>query len=200
MGKSHPWRPWQPEELKRLQALLGQAPMADVVRRWNRWAAGQGIPLRSEASLRRKALALGRSVRPDGEWVAIGTAAQYLGRSESCLQKWIRHGWLRRRHGAIVRASLVALAQDRSHLFAGCPREGLLALLRDEGLADQLTASYPRSRAVPRQRRPVECIDTGEVFTSMRAAGRALHLDGSAVALAVREGRPAAGLRFRLVT
>lgn len=170
-----------------------------VLQRFNAWAKRQGLPPRSEASLRRKALGLGLSVVPQGEWVMIGAAARQIGRSIGCLQEWTRHGWLRHRRGTVWRPSLVALARERPHLFAGCNPDGLRELLQDAALTDAILAAYPARRAMPCRPRAVECITTGQVFPSMRAAGRALHLDGSAVALAVREDRPAGGLRFRLV-
>lgn len=197
MGK---WRTWQPAEVEKLQALAGELPMPLLLQRWNTWARRMGMPPRTEASLRRKALELGLSLVPRGEWVAIGAAARQLGRSIGCLQEWTRHGWLRHRRGVIWRPSLVALARERPHLFAGCNSSGLRELLQDQELADGILAAYPRCRAMPCRPRPVECLTTGQVFPSLRAAGRALYLDGSAVALAVRKGREAAGLRFRLVT
>lgn len=196
MGK---WRTWRPAEVEQLQALVGQLPMDLAVTRWNRWAARQGIPQRSEASLRRKAFELGLSLVPDGAWVAMGIARRHLGRSQQCLNDWAAAGWVRHRPGALQRASLMRLAKRRPHLFAGCPPEGLLALLRDPVLVAGLVAAYPSRRAVPRAPQAVQCESTGQVFASQRAAGRALHLDGSAIGKALREDRPAAGLRFRLV-
>lgn len=196
MGK---WRSWQPAEVERLTALAGELPVPLLVQRWNAWARRVGLPPRTEASLRRKAMALGLSLVARGEWVMIGAAARQMGRSIGCMQEWTRHGWLRHRRGVVWRPSLVALARERPHLFAGCDPDGLRQLLQDTELAEGILTAYPRCRAMPCRPRAVECVTTGQVFPSMRAAGRALHLDGSAVALAVREGRPAAGLRFRLV-
>ena len=196
MGK---WRMWRPSEVAQLRALVGERPMADVITSWNRWAARQGIPARSEASLRRKALELGLSVAARGAWVTVSEARRLLGRSQGCLYAWVQAGWVRHQTGTLQRASLQRLARERPWLFAGCPREGLAELLRDVALADQLVAAYPTRRSVPRTPQPVRCLSTGQVFPSMRAAGQAMHLDGSAIGKAIREGRPAAGLVFRLV-
>lgn len=196
MGK---WRTWRPSEVQKLRALVGELPMPLVIQRWNTWARRVGLPPRTEASLRRKALELGLSVVPRGAWVSISEVRRLLDRSQSCLYGWVQAGWVQHRPGALHRASLQQLAMDRPHLFAGCPAEGLLELLRDPALAASIRAAHPRARSVPRRPQRVMCVTTGQVFPSMRAAGRRLHLDGSAIGKAVREGREAAGLRFRLV-
>lgn len=195
MGK---WRTWRPSEVQRLQTLIGQAPMPLVTRRWNQWAAQHGVPPRSEAGLRRKAHAMGWSVACCGAWVTLAAAARLLTRSRRSLQSWMQQGLVVHRRGVIQVASLRRLAQSRPWLFAGCPREGLLELLQDTGLVDQLVAAYPCRRSSPRAPHPVECISTGQRFESMRAAGRELYLDGSSIGKAIKEGREAAGLRFRL--
>lgn len=196
MGK---WRSWRPSEVEKLRALIGQLPMPLVVSRWNRWARRSGIPVRSEASLRRKALELGCSLRPNGEWVAMGAVLRCLGRSRQCIYQWVQAGLVLHQPGALQRASLVELARRKPNLFAGCPESGLLELLQDQSLVASLVAAYPRSRAVPRVKCPVFCLETGETYSSCRAAGRVLHLDGSAISKALQEGRAAAGLHFRLV-
>ncbi|MEB3169071.1 MAG: hypothetical protein VKK97_10120, partial [Synechococcaceae cyanobacterium] len=134
-----------------------------VHRRWNAWAQREGIPCRSEASLRRKALELGLSVVPDGQWVAVSIVRRHLERSQPCLYGWAEKGWIVHRPGAVLRSSLVRLARQRPHLFAGCPADGLLALLRDPALVDALVMAYPKARAVPRRSQRVECLTTGQV-------------------------------------
>lgn len=196
MGK---WRTWRPSEVERLRVLVGQMPMPLVLQHYNRWAERQGIPVRSEASLRRKALELGLSVVPRGSWVTLNEVRRLLKRSPGCIHGWAAAGWVRHCHGALHRGSLQRLARQRPHLFAGCPVDGLLELLRDEGLVAQLVAAHPQGRAIPRRPQAVECLETGQRFASFRAAGRALFLDGSGVGRAITEDREACGFRFRLV-
>jgi hypothetical protein len=178
-------------------------PFKRVWREWNIWAKQQGLEPRSLMSLQKKAQALGETQACYGNWIGTGEVARLLGKHRSAIQNWYRAGWVRchraGRHSAVSRADLRRLARERPQLFAGSSHEGLVQLLEDERLADEIVTGFPQRYPTRNQSIRVLWVDRGLVFPSYAAASRAAHVSPSAIARAIREGRPAAGMRFELL-
>ena len=53
--------------------------------------------------------------------------------------------------------------------------------------------------AAGRKGRPVRCVETGVLYPSMSAAGRAVHVDTGCIRRAASSGGPCCGVRWELV-
>ena len=197
------YRYWTDPEVERLLELVGETPFVQVCREWNRWANKEGIPNRSPQSIRKKLTCMGESTVCLGRWVRLGDAARLLGKDRSTIQKWALDGLVNRyRAGSqscILRADLRRLARERPRLFAGCDRRGLVQLLQDEDLADDILAAYPQRYQSSINGKRVLWVDRMQTFPSYAAAGRAAHVCSKAIRLGVIEGRPVCGYRFVLL-
>lgn len=198
------YRVWTDAEAWRLQELAGDMPFVMVVRQWNIWATANGIPHRTAHSMRKKLRSLGASGRACGSWLCVGDAAQMLGKHRSTILLWAQEGLVRYHkngpHSCVNRDDIIKLARERPLLFAGVDRDNLLLVLEDEDLVDSILEQHPFAYCGTGRGRRVRWVDTGQVFSTYREAAKAANLHYTAVSKAVRQGRPAAGLRFELVT
>lgn len=193
-------RAWTKEEAWQLQELAGDMPFVLVVQQWNIWATRNGIPHRTSISLRRKLAAIGGTGRAFGSWLCLGDVARMLGKHRSTVLQWANAGFIRYHKGgpysSVNRDDLIQLARERPQLFAGTDRDNLLLLLEDADLADSILERYPRRYWGVGRGRRVRRVDTGQVFATCQAAAQAANLHYTAITKALREGRPAAGMRF----
>ena len=195
------YRAWTPAETLQLQELAGDMPFVYVAQQFNNWASRHGIPHRSVASLHKKLRALGGSCRCSGTWLQIGDVAQMLGKSRSTISLWCHnHPWIRYHkaghNSSVNRDDLIRLARERPQLYAGTDRDNLILLLEDEELADSILERFPRRYWAKGRGKRVRWTDTGQVFETLKDAAAATNLDYSSIGKALRQGRPAAGLRF----
>lgn len=179
-------------------------PFAMVVRKWNTWATGNGIPRRTAHGIRKKLRSLGASGRACGSWLCVGDVARMLGKHRSTILLWAQEGLVRHHkngpHSCVNRDDIIKLARRRPLLFAGVDRDNLLLLLENEKLVSSILERYPCHYCGAGRGRRVRWVDTGQVFETYAEAAEAASLHYTSVSKAVREGRPAAGLRFELVT
>lgn len=61
---------------------------------------------------------------------------------------------------------------------------------------NDLHASVNGLRPDWQKHKPVKCVETGEVFASREAAGRATHMDAASVLHSIQTGKPSKGLTF----
>lgn len=202
-GSRKSYRYWTPEELDKLEEVMGQTTFGNACERWNRWAKQHGFAARSIQSLRKKANEQGWSGFAWGDQVLIGTVAKLLGKHRSTIQQWVRHGWVTRQGGgrasAISRLELRRLARDKPQLFGGVPRPDLVQLLELEDLADWILEQAPRRWQSSRNVHRIRWVERGLVFAGYAAAGKAAHIDSKAIRQGVKQGRPVCGWRFERV-
>lgn len=200
---SKSYRCWTPAELDKLEELVGQTAFDRVCQRWNHWAKGQGIPERSQQSLRKKAQENGWTVFAWGDWVLVGEVARLTGKHRSAIHKWIAAGWLTRegkaRASAVSRLELRRLARQRPQLFGGIERSRLVQLLEVEDLVDQILEQCPKGWQSRTNGQRVRWVNRGQTFGSYAAAGRAAHIDPHAIRQGIAEGRLVCGHRFELM-
>lgn len=189
------YRYWTPAEVDKLLELVGDLPFPLAVGQWNIWAAKQGLGHRSINSIRKKASDLGETACAYGRWMHLMDVARMLGRHRSTLNDWIHRGVLTvYRYGprtTLRRMDLVKLAKERPWLFGGCDRSGLIQLLEDEALVNDLLKRYPRQSGIGRK---VRC--GSRVFNSYADASRALHISVGAIRWSLKTGKPTCGMTF----
>lgn len=197
-------RKWSDDELNQLQWLLGDLPWLLVVERYNVWAKRHGYVPRTELAMRRKVEQLGGSRRPVGTWITTGLVCQLMGVSHETPLRWLREGLitsLRFGEGPahnhyIKREDLRKLARLKPHIFGGQDEATLVQLLDHERLAKAIVAL---DMPLPRQAKPVLCVETGRVYPSMGKAARAVYVTPSRLQKVVgRADRTAAGCHWRV--
>lgn len=196
-----PLHKWTRVEVEMLEDLTGNSPFPAVVQQYNSWAKANGHPIRSRRALEHKVYTLVDSRASYGRWVGVGDVARALGRSHQTIWEWAQQGWIRRIHAgaasAVARDDLIRLAQERPTLFGGAPRDGLLLILEDHDLVDQICRDYPAMVGGMGGRYPIRW--QGKVFPSIAQAARAAHVSPSAIRLGLKEGRLVCGMRFERV-
>lgn len=189
---------WTQAELDKLDDLLGNLPFPHVVQHFSRWLTAEGLRPRSRRSVEHAAYKLAGSRLPFGRWVRVGDVARALDRWPSTVWDWAKRGWIRRIHAgtasAVCRDDLIKLARQRPELFGGSPREGLLLILEDPDLVDQIRRDYPSRVAGIGGTRRVRW--HGQVFPSIGAAARAAHVSEAAIRAGLKAGRLVCGMKF----
>lgn len=182
---------WGSEETAALITLAGDLPWPDLVKRWPRMAAANGWPPRTTKALAVKVAKLGLSGRArQGDWLTTYGLADLLGVSQPRIRRWLRkpayvellQPRLRRRVTYLQRRALRRFAVAHPHEWAGIPSERLLAALEDQDLADAIATAHPLRPGDYR----IRCVESGELFDSAAAAGRAHHVDHSTIGRALR--------------
>jgi len=189
---------WTPQQLSLLQALAGEVPWPLVRGQYNRQARSRGWPTRSETALRRQCERYHIYRRAMGEWVTAGFIRALLGISYEAIKRWVRYGWLpafsRETIYYVRRRDLRNLGRSKPHLFGGQDRSTLVQLFDSEQLADEIVAM---KLPLPRQCKPVICIETGNRYGSIGAAARAVYVTPSRLQSVIGTHKTAAGCTWR---
>lgn len=186
---------WSAAERGQLLEWAGDLPWSEVFTRYRHWARKNGYPERTDAAMRAVCEESHASRIATGRWINTGAVRQAMNIGYPMLQRLLSTGLLEgRREGRrwyVSRRNIRRLAQQQPELFAGRPVSDLLLLLDNPRTAERL-AARPAAWLHGRPR-AVQCIETGEVFDSLSAAGRYAHASRSAVYLAASGKRETAG-------
>lgn len=188
---------WSDADNQQLLELVGDVPRPMLHNAFNKWAAQHGRPRRTAHAIRTQSVRLGLRFTPTGTWLTNSEVARTLGISVHRVNSW-GHNYLdypKRQMGGkgyLYRRDLVRWLRQHPHLLGGIDRQSLFLLLEDEGLADSIATTYP----YPPGAAPVRRVDNGKIYPSHQAAADDLHVVRTSVTLAIREGRPVAGVRL----
>ena len=193
---------WTEQEELELEYLAGDSPWGMVISKYNEWAVEQGFVVRSALSLERRIAILGGNRRTQGEWITIGMVSEILGIDREKPRRWVRQGKLRvyresaRRPSPhyVRRKTLRSWAQRDPAFFRCYPRDALVALFDDPGLADRVHA-IPLVTARKRCR-PLRCVETGEEYRSMGEAAAANFVSVSRMSSVINTRKRANGRHF----
>lgn len=189
---------WTPQQLNLLRALAGEVPWPMLRNKYNRQAKTRGWPVRSEIALRRQCERHHIGRRAMGEWVTAGFIRTLMGISYEAIKRWVRYGWLPAFTCESIyyvrRRDLRNLAKFKPHLFGGQDRSALVQLFDSEQLADEILAM---KLPLPRQCKPVICIETGIRYKSIGTAARAVYVTPSRLQSVIDTHYRAAGYTWR---
>jgi hypothetical protein len=195
---------WTPEELASLEAIAGYAYTPRLIETYNRWAKRNGFPARTRASILNACSRNKISRRPEGFFLTSGKIAEILGVTIDIPQRWAERGYIPTIHSGrkhdpryFKRPDLVKLARRQPDLFGGMERDRLFALLEDADLADLIADRFPRRKG---SGTPVQAIESGRIFPSVKAAARALHVTPQGIHSAMRINGTCAGFSWRRVS
>lgn len=198
----HRWFKWQPAELDYLRDLVGDYPLSWIVKDYNRWAERNGRPTRTKQSIQKAILLkLNHTTVPCGEWLSTYDVGKLVGRSQDAIYIWIKREWICRDHRRydgngylICRRGLRQLARDRPDLLKHLNREQLFNLLEDESVVEHVVDAPVAAR---RRTVPVRCLETDQIFCSMRSAATLLGLPHDSVRMAIINNGTAKGYHFQ---
>ncbi len=194
--------PWTKEEEMELEALAGDYPWSMVVERHNQWSLSKGRLPRSSLALARRSNVIGAGRVPEGEWLTIGAVSTILGIDREKPRRWIRSGKIQAKRECtkapsphyVSRQSLRDWAKRDPAFFRPYARDALVLLFDSERIADQVYKHPPiNARA---HKRPVRCVETGEIFNSLTTAALANHVTTSRIQAIVNTHETVGGRHF----
>ena len=194
--------PWTKEEELELEALAGDYPWSMVVKRHNQWSLSKGRAPRTSGALARRSNVMGAGRVPEGEWLTIGAVSNILGIDREKPRRWIRSGKIQAKRECtkapsphyVSRQSLRDWAKRDPAFFRPYARDALVLLFDSERIADQVYKHPPiNARA---HKRPVRCVETGEIFNSLTTAALANHVTISRIQAIVNTHETVGGRHF----
>jgi hypothetical protein len=192
---------WSAAEIKRLEALAGEAPFPMVVTSYLRWAERNGYPRRSYDAIWKAAHIRGMAVLPIGHYLLLSDIARILRRRTGAVWGWVERGELATVRWSTKARSFHAASRDALREFAarhperlgGCHVDALEELLEDRDLAESIAERFPQRTWGPR---PVRCIDTGFTYPTTKSAAKAYGVTNRAIPLAIAHGHRCAGRQW----
>lgn len=199
---------WTETELVCLQVVCGDRPWPLAVQAYNNWAVQSGYPKRTSLALERKAQALGVYRKSEGQYITAGAISEILGLDRATPLRWIKRGLLPSwRNGTgrayahyVSRADLRHLAREQPAFFRRYEYSRLVMLFDAPAVADYVYEVCPSNVIVRGRKRPVECVETGRRYESIKEAARAAYVTSSRLWSVLDTNETANGLHWRSVT
>ena len=199
MSRGHPWTP---EEIERVEFLVGDVPPQLLVVCYNNWAKWHGKPTRTLKAIKHICSDLGVSIIPDGKWVRTSCIARMLGISIHAPQYWVERGLILYKQARpktpvyIQRSDIRKLAEKSPQLFAGVSYDRLFSLLEDEDLCEYIAANYPVRKMNFKPIHPtkrVRCVELDCVFNTVSEAAKSVYVTHQVLTRAIQKGWRAGG-------
>ena len=188
--------PWEPDALHWLEQTAGTLPFPDLCRRFRMMAKRRGWATRSDNALHVKIQRLNLQKKCTEDNLTRRELARFLNIPPDRVRNWTSNGlpWRKvaRNQSAIQMADLKAFLLANPERATNVPERELGWLIGDEAAA-RIVAAEHSARGY---HRPILCIDTGEIFPSVRAAARAKYVTRGCICQAIRRGGKSAGLRW----
>lgn len=216
-GKRPKTYKWSNKELGYLQELVGDYPLALVVKYFNNWAKANNYRERGWRAIQGAIYRNGWSAVPYGEFITLNELAKILGLSNSAVRRWMQAGYIKphtckdirstggntdpsndvkcRRY--IRRHQITHLAKHHPHLFAGVPLQDLKMLLEWPHLAEEIHEKYPLRWGRPRA---VRWNETGRIYPSLAACGKAHGVEYWRIGYSINSNGSVRGKTFSYVT
>lgn len=194
---------WTADEEAIIEQLSLSMPPKRLYQTYCRVVAQKGFPKRSEPSFRSKLRAMGIPLMPEIDWYKLDQLAQIFGTTRHKVFKLVKQGLKAEKESEhrnqpwfVSRVELKRFARKNPELFREFNKDGLFVVFEDEKLVDRIMSEpviFQPNRYNPT---PVRCLETGKVYASYRAAGRAVYVDPSAIHKSARHGYKAGGYHW----
>lgn len=189
---------WTATEISYLDQLAGNVPRGHLLQKYNAWAGGAGLPLRSFRAIETKLSRLSISAAAVGDVVTPALIAQTLGARSDTVRSWLRPGGLPATRCGwrwyVRRRDLVAFAKRRPDLFRRFPVPRLVVLLESRKVAEAIAASSCHLKGLSRR---VMAVEAGTVYPSLSAAAKMVHFSPRHLRRAIQNGHEAGGYHWR---
>lgn len=193
--------PWSDAELNQLEAIAGDFPIRQIARIYNCWASANNYPKRSYYTILKTGYKHNLRFRPIGRQITHGVIMHVLEITAHQAHLILDYCQTRQRslksRRYVERVELRRIARRQPELFAMATRANLVQLLEDEGLADWILQHQPQR--LGRNRKPIRCVETGQVYPSILAASRAVPIDRNWLTRSIRRGTTAAGFHWTYI-
>jgi hypothetical protein len=191
---------WHPEELDLIEKAADVYHGETIAKRLQALQRKNGWKVRSTTAILTKLKRCGVSRRPTLNNFSRNELARVLGVPHDRVRSWTRHHGLpyQKIHDscyAIQTFEFTRWAASHLELIADIDRETLEWI----GMPHAVLAAMPPQRIVRSARRPVRCLDTGEVFESVHEAGRRKFLSPKSISSAISRCGRSAGMRWQYV-
>ena len=194
---------WTQPEIDHLEKLAGDVPYSTLLRSMKHMATMEGWPTRTPKAIAMRMQRTGHHCRARiGDLTTTYGAAEILGCPGARVEAWLKRKpiaaildpQLNGNTRYISRKSWRRLARQMPRVFGGFSADSLFLLLEDRDLAEVVALAHPRPMGDWR----VRCIETGQIWSSCRAAARELHVCQACISYAIRKGRmvPTLGMTF----
>lgn len=196
---------WTPEEDAKLEEVCGDRPWPLAVRAYNIWATVNKRPNRTPLALERRAQKHGIYRKAEGDWITLGAVSRILELDRATPLRWAKRGiistWRHRDHSRFMhyvhRHEFRRLAQQQPAFFRPYKRDALVMLFDSEELADWIYEQCPEPLQVRSKGRPVQCVETGKKYDSIKAAAKAVYVTPPRLRAVLDTTKSAAGLHWR---
>ena len=188
--------PWEQDAEFWLEQKAGLYPLPELCRIFNRVASRKGWARRTETAVNIKLKRLNLSRKCTEDNLSRRELARALGIGPDRVRGWTRRGLPYRK---IARNQIAIKVGDLRDYLLENP--GLTTGITEQSLAWLIGESAAKKiKAIPDDPRgfyrPVICLDTGERFDGIKAAGRAKFISHSSIGGAIRRGGKCLGYRW----
>jgi hypothetical protein len=194
---------WTPEQVASLESIAGSTYSPRICEEYNRWASKNGFCRRTRFAITSAMSRYKISRKAECGFVTSGCIAELLGVSLCVPQRWVEKGYIsavysgkQRSPRYYRRSDVVAMARRYPELLGGVSRDRLFLLLEDAELADAIASAYPRHKGAGR---PIQVVETGQVFPSIRAAAKAFYVCRQSIYFSITRNGTCAGFHWKYV-
>lgn len=188
--------PWETDAELWLELNAGTLPLPSLLKAFHRTQRRRGWNPRSDEAVRLKLNRSNLSRKCTEDNLSRYELARVLGIHSDRVRRWNRQGLPYRK---VARNQCAIKVRDLKQWLLQNPHEGrdmdplgLETLIGPSAAAVVLSAEHD----VRGCRRAVVCIDTGEVFDGLKAAGRAKYVSHKSISGAIARGGRSAGYRW----
>lgn len=199
---------WKKEELEYLDQLALAMPIVSVYKTYNRWASENGFERRTLNSIQHKVYRECGSTKPILGYFTFREIADLLRISTWTVAFWKQlktkplEVYQRRKNKGtnyISRKSFRQFALNHPEKLGGTNRRGLLVLLEDEKLVDDILKAHPKRNVSLLPPKRVRCIETNKIYASIHEASRANFVARPTMTRAIERGWRANGHHFEFL-
>ena len=187
---------WKKEELEYLDQLALAMPIVSVYRTYNRWASENGFERRTLNSIQHKVYRECGSTKPILGYFTFREIADLLRISPWTVAFWkqLKNKPLEvyQRHknkgiNYISRKNFRQFALSHPEKLGGTNRRGLLVLLEDEQLVDDILKAHPKRNTSVLPPKRVRCIETNKISPHIHEANRSHFLAPPTLPRAIKQ-------------
>jgi len=200
---------WTPLEFEFLEQLSQTLPIMCLVKAYNTWASNNNYPRRSVTAIRHKLRKEFGTTKPTLNWFSFSEIASLLGFKVSRIESWKKlsnyplQSYQRLKCNSVNyvnRKQFKEFAMHHPEKIGGADWYGLLIILEDERMVDEILKTYRTPYISQIKSKKVRCIETNKIYPSLSAASRAFFVTRQSITRAIERGWSANEHHFEYVT
>lgn len=199
---------WTKKEIEYLDQLAQAMPIVSVYRTYNRWAADNGFKTRTLSAIEHKVYRQCGSTKPILNYFLFTEIAQLLDIPYCTVAGWkclktkpldVYQRHKKKGHNYVSRKNFRQFALNHPEKLGGTNRRGLLVLLEDEQLVDDILKAHPKRNTPVHPPKRVLCIETNKIYPSICEASRANFVARPTMTRAIKHGWRTNGYHFEFL-